>query len=111
MGTFNTSFGKVFCDPTRDGGGWHLALNIDTSDGNHVNYGNTGFWESTEACAEENYRQRCLTDLQFCRQPCGGASGEVSNAMTLDYKNINVFAHFQAKSIMIMRHQEGSVDA
>ncbi|CAE7745969.1 unnamed protein product, partial [Symbiodinium microadriaticum] len=56
---------------TTPSGDWHLALNIDTNDGNVVSYINTGFWESA-------------TGL-------GGASDKVEERFTRDYKDLEVF--------------------
>ena len=47
-GAYLLSTGEwVYCENELSGGGWTLALNIDTSDGNVVDYQNTEFWEST----------------------------------------------------------------
>jgi hypothetical protein len=49
-GRFATEdFGHVHCNNDISGGGWTLALNIDTSDNNVVDYANQAFWEHDTA--------------------------------------------------------------
>jgi hypothetical protein len=68
---------------------WRLALNIDTNDGNAVNYANEAFWESG-------------TEL-------GGASGNEDDAFTQDYKNLEVFNDGQVTEILVVVHDEGEM--
>ena len=77
----------VYCDNDHSLGGWTLALNIDTSDGNVVDYQNYDFWESA-------------TQL-------GGAKDYPIHPFEHDYKNVDVFADFEATEIMVVLHTEG----
>jgi hypothetical protein len=70
-------------------GSWHLALNIDTDDGNAVSFANADFWESE-------------TGL-------GGASSDESNALTQDYKNPTVFSTGVVKEVLVVVHDEGDM--
>ena len=83
-GTSGLDFSGLGTTPSGD---WHLALNIDTNDGNVVSYINTGFWESA-------------TGL-------GGASDKVEERFTRDYKDLEVFNKVQAKQLLIVCHNEG----
>jgi len=83
-GTSGLDFSGLGTTPSGD---WHLALNIDTNDGNVVSYINTDFWESA-------------TGL-------GGASDKVGERFTRDYKDVDVFNKVQAKQLLIVCHNEG----
>jgi len=68
---------------------WRLALNIDTDDGNVVNYANTGFWEDE-------------TEL-------GGATSDSGSALTQDYKDPSVFGSGVVSQVLVVVHNEGSM--
>jgi len=75
----------AYCLMSAAGGGWTKVLNIDTSDGNHVDYTNSAFWTGT------------ATNLAA---PSGHA--------TQDFKDGEAFDHVQGSEILIQVHQEGT---
>ena len=79
----SNSVEEIFCDMSIDWGGWELALNIDTSDGNLVHYENTDFWES---------------NIEWF--------WNIWNHFTSDYKNINIFNNYLWTQLMIQVHEE-----
>merc|ERR1719162_1445533 len=66
---------------------WELALNIDTDDGNTVNYANADFWEDATAL--------------------GGASSDEASALTQDYKNPDIFNSGMVDEVLVVVHDEG----
>ncbi len=74
-----------YCLMSAGGGGWTQVMNIDTNDGNYVDYNNTNFWTSST-----------------------NGLGGVSSSFTADYKNASVFAELPAQDLMIMVHEEGT---
>lgn len=79
---------ESYCLFSKGGGGWTLVLNVDTGDGNNLQYGNTAFWASTAA-----------------------GQGSVAAALTSDYKNLNAYKSLSASRILIMAHEEGAMRA
>lgn len=125
-GAYLLSTGQwVYCENDLSGGGWTLALNIDTSDGNVVDYQNTGFWESTtgwivltnqppawalrhsQAFLFFVHITGCSCIVIECWVGLGGARDYAVNPFEHDYKNPTVFSTFEANEIMIVLHVEG----
>ncbi len=76
---------QVYCDMDRHGGGWTLAMNLDTNGGGHRHYFDTTWW-----AGKSTY-------------------GNTTNPLTNDYKHP---AHYEypAGEIMIVAHREGSIE-
>lgn len=125
-------YGYVHCQNDLSIGGWTLAMNIDTSDGNVVDYNNAAFWEgeTTQVRLRASgsgarslivlVAPGCLLSvlltwslrsvnmlLFFAIQ--GGSSGNINLALTADYKNKAVFSSFAVGQILIVVHDEGEV--
>ncbi len=73
----------VYCEMDIDGGGWMLAMNLDTSDGN-IQWYNASYW----------------TD------PAG--VGAATAGRTADFKDGDLFENQGAAEIMIQVHEEGT---
>ena len=82
------NFDGVSSEPD-DPGRWRLALNIDTGDGNVVDYSNSDFWQDALAL--------------------GGATNDTAVALVQDYKNPDIFAGPNATDILVVVHEEGVV--
>jgi len=80
------NFGGLSSPPSHD---WHLALNIDTSDGHLVAYHNVEFWESAFEL--------------------GGATSDRGQALKQDYKNPEVFSTLKTNDILIVVHDKSIV--
>jgi hypothetical protein len=77
---------QVYCllDTTIAGGGWALAMNLDTSDGNTHPFSDTAFWTTA------------------------GAFGSINNPLSADYKAAQVYGARHGQ-LLIAVHQEGNV--
>jgi hypothetical protein len=73
----------AWCEMDKHGGGWTLALNLDTNDGNNRHYDDTTFWETAS--------------------PING----VENHHTADFKS-EAFDRLGVQDLMIQAHNEGS---
>ena len=74
---------QTWCQQTLSSGGWTLAANLDSSDGNVRAWSDTGFWTTASSF--------------------GVASGALSN----DFKSGAVFAQSGYTQLMIVVHREG----
>jgi len=74
---------QVVCELETDGGGWTLAMNLDTDDGNTHYYLDTTWWTGT------------------------GSYGTAAGALTGDYKLGSAFGASGNTRIMIRVHREG----
>jgi len=68
---------------------WQLALNVDTDDGNRVDYYNNNFWQSAEHL--------------------GGATDDISRRFTHDFKDKGVFTRNGVTQILVVVHNEGAL--
>jgi hypothetical protein len=100
--TVNGTATPVYCDMTRDSGGWMLGMNINTSDNSFVHYTNHNFWESGTR----------LTSF-----PSGGGSvsnrpsSVVNDCFIRDYKAIeygNFWNNYAGTKFMVMVHNNGT---
>jgi hypothetical protein len=71
------------CEQTLHGGGWTLAMNLDTSDGTVRSWPDTAFWTGP------------------------GGTGAVNTALSADYKDAATYARAGFTQVMIVVHREG----
>ena len=66
-GLYSTeSYGYVRCENDISIGGWTLAMNIDTSDGNVVSYNNAAFWQGETTLVREFPISRDARSVILC---------------------------------------------
>jgi len=81
------------CEMTINGGGWILGMNINTSDGHNVFYGNDDFWTSP---------------FRISDKPGLGASFNPVSAFTNDFKAIgggNAWKNYSGTKLLIVVHE------
>jgi hypothetical protein len=82
-GASGNAASQTWCEMTLASGGWTLAFNLDSSDGNVRNWRDTGFWTGT------------------------GGFGVAASALTNDFKNGAVFSQSGYTQLMLVVHREG----
>ena len=90
----NTIPTLCMCDMSLNGGGWILGMNINTSDGHNVFYGNDDFWT-------EPFR---VSD-----KPGLGSTFNPATAFGNDFKAIgggNVWKNFSGTKLMVVVHEK-----
>lgn len=89
----NNSPTRVYCEMSIDSGGWMLGMNINTSDGHVVQYGNDDFWTSPWRISDK---------------PGLGASSDPEKAFVNDFKAIiggNLWKNFSGTKLLIVVHE------
>ena len=76
---------QAWCDMDRHGGGWTLAMNLDTNDNGHRHYFDNSWWSASNT------------------------AGSIASPMTSDFKHRS-FYELGAGEIMIVAHREGAVE-
>lgn len=92
---------RVYCLMSRDGGGWMVGMNINTSDGHVAHYSNTGFWQSSSV----------LTSYPGANSNRDRPTSYVNECFTRDFKAIeqgNLWANYNGTKFMVMVHDNGS---
>lgn len=70
-------------------GDWRLAMNLNTRDGNVVNYYNNDFWESADPIN------------------LGGATDNVGDSLIRDFKDTDVYNSVKVENVLIVVHKDG----
>ena len=89
----NTVPTLCMCEMSINGGGWILGMNINTSDGHNVFYGNDDFWTSA---------------VRLSDKPGLGSTRDPAKAFDNDFKAIgggNVWKNYSGTQLMVVVHQ------